>query len=179
MNAAPNLVAEPVTTARMQEMSFIHPVSQIDPGDSARFGGKATGLARMVAAGIHVPPAFVIGTDGYHAFRDCGGKLPEALIEQTHAAMQGLETATGRRFGGAVRGALPLLVSVRSGAQVSMPGMMDTVLNLGITARGALALAHETGNTGFALDTYLRFWRMFAEHRARTRRRGAGRDAAR
>jgi len=147
----------------MQEMPFIHPVSQIDPADSARFGGKATGLARMAAAGIRVPPAFVIGTDGYHAFRDCGGRLPEALIEQTHAAMQRLESLTARRFGADAGGALPLLVSVRSGAQVSMPGMMDTVLNLGITGRGALALAHETGNPAFALDTWLRFWRMFAD----------------
>ena len=141
--------------------SFVHPISQIDPVDLARFGGKATGLARMATAGIRVPPAFVIGTDGYRAFRAEGGALPDALVAQTLEAMQRLEAATGRRFGAG--DTTPLLVSVRSGAQVSMPGMMDTVLNLGITACGAFALARETGNPGFALDTWLRFWRMFSD----------------
>ena len=141
--------------------SFVHPVSQIDPVDLARFGGKATGLARMATAGIRVPPAFVIGTDGYRAFRAEGGALPDALVAQTLEAMQRLEAATGRRFGAG--DTMPLLVSVRSGAQVSMPGMMDTVLNLGITASGAFALARETGNPAFALDTWLRFWRMFSD----------------
>jgi pyruvate,orthophosphate dikinase len=141
--------------------TFVHPISQIDPADLARFGGKATGLARMAAAGIRVPPAFVIGTDGYRAFRADSGALPDALVTQTLDAMQRLEAATGRRFG--ARDTAPLLVSVRSGAQVSMPGMMDTVLNLGITARGAFALARETGNPAFALDTWLRFWRMFSD----------------
>lgn len=140
---------------------FVHPVERIDAADAARFGGKATGLARMAAAGIPVPPAFVIGTDGYRAFRS-EGALPEAIMLQVRAAMRQLETATGRRFGVA-NGAMPLLVSVRSGAQVSMPGMMDTVLNLGITAGGALAMARATGNTAFALDTWLRFWRMFCD----------------
>ena len=140
--------------------TFVHPVDAIDAEDAARFGGKATGLARMVAAGIPVPPAFVVGTDGYRAYRDIG-RLPEAIAAQVRQAMRGLEAATGRRFG--VPGALPLLVSVRSGAKVSMPGMMDTVLNLGITAAGALAMARETGNVAFAVDTWVRFWRMFCD----------------
>ena len=139
---------------------YVHPIERIDPDDAARFGGKATGLARMAAAGIPVPPAFVIGTDGYRTFRAVGS-LPEAIVEQTRAAMRGLEAATGRPFG--ARDGMPLLVSVRSGAQVSMPGMMDTVLNLGITGAGALALARETGNIDFALDTWMRFWRMFCD----------------
>jgi pyruvate,orthophosphate dikinase len=142
--------------------AFVHPIAQIDAADVARFGGKATGLARMAAAGIRVPPAFVIGTDGYRAFRAAGGALPDALVVQVRVAMQQLEAATGRRFG-AADDAAPLLVSVRSGAQVSMPGMMDTVLNLGIGAHGAQKLARETGNAGFALDTWLRFWRMFSD----------------
>jgi len=142
--------------------TFVHPISEIDAADTARFGGKATGLARMAAAGIRVPPAFVIGTDGYRAFRAAGGVLPEALVAEVRAAMQQLEAATGRRFG-AAHDAAPLLVSVRSGAQVSMPGMMDTVLNLGVSADSALALARETGNAPFALDTWLRFWRMFSD----------------
>ena len=151
--------AQNTLTARME--TFVHPVSQIDPAELARFGGKATGLARMVAAGIRVPPAFVIGTDGYRAFRAHGGVLPDALVAQALEAMKHLEAATGRCFG--VGDITPLLVSVRSGAQVSMPGMMDTVLNLGITAGGAHALARESGSAVFALDTWLRFWRMFSE----------------
>jgi pyruvate,orthophosphate dikinase len=142
--------------------AFVHPIAQIDPLDSVRFGGKATGLARMAAAGICVPPAFVIGTDGYRAFRAAGGTLPQALVTQARQGMRSLEAATGRRFGTAFDGP-PLLVSVRSGAQVSMPGMMDTVLNLGIDASGALALAKQAGSGGFAIDTWLRFWRMFAD----------------
>ena len=145
----------------MRAQKFVHSVSQIDAADVTRFGGKATGLARMASAGIRVPPAFVIGTDGYRTFRDAGSTLPDALVEGCLSAMAKLEAATGRQFGD--RDKTPLLVSVRSGAQVSMPGMMDTVLNLGITAQGALALARDTGNLAFALDTWLRFWRMFGE----------------
>lgn len=140
--------------------ALVQPVEAIDGHDSARFGGKATGLARMAAIGIPVPPAFVIGTDGYRAFR-AAGAIPANLLAQAHAALARLEARTGRRFGAV--DAVPLLVSVRSGAQVSMPGMMDTVLNLGITPGGAQALARETGNAGFAVDTWVRFWRMFGE----------------
>jgi len=145
---------------------FVHAVEDIDGHDAARFGGKATGLARMAAAGIPVPPAFVIGTDGYRAFR-AGGALPADMVAQTEHALAALEAKTGRQFAGDAGAggdvAVPLLVSVRSGAQVSMPGMMDTVLNLGITCGGAAALASETGNPAFAVDTWVRFWRMFAE----------------
>lgn len=148
-----------MTTSVMQT-SFVYPVERIDANDLARFGGKAAGLARMAAAGIPVPPAFVIGTDGYRAFRDAG-HLPPAIAVQAEEAMQQLELATGKRFGAS--NAAPLLVSVRSGAQVSMPGMMDTVLNLGITASGALTIARDTGNADFALDTWQRFWRMFCD----------------
>ena len=140
--------------------ALVHPVESIDGHDLARFGGKATGLARMAAVGIPVPPAFVIGTDGYRAFR-AANSIPSELLAQTRAALARLEARTGRRFG--ATDAMPLLVSVRSGAQVSMPGMMDTVLNLGITTGGAQALARETGNAGFAVDTWVRFWRMFGE----------------
>ncbi|MGS0756383.1 pyruvate, phosphate dikinase, partial [Roseateles sp. GG27B] len=140
--------------------TFAHAIEHIDPNDTARFGGKATGLARMAAAGIPVPPAFVIGTDGYRAFR-ASGSLPADLMQQTLLQMSRLELAAGKRFG--ATDSVPLLVSVRSGAQISMPGMMDTVLNLGITAGGAWAIAQATGNVSFALDTWMRFWRMFCD----------------
>ena len=145
----------------MTDTLYVRQVCDIDALDSARYGGKATGLARMAAAGIPVPPAFVIGTDGYRAFRAEGG-LPHRLREQAIAAVATLEQRTGRHFGDQAEG-VPLLVSVRSGAQISMPGMMDTVLNLGITAQSAQRLAQDSGNPAFALDTWLRFWRMFCD----------------
>ena len=141
---------------------YVHEIEAIDGHDIARFGGKATGLARMVGAGIPVPPAVVIGTDGYRAYR-AANALPSELVEQVAAAIGSLESRTGRRFGAVAGDDLPLLISVRSGAQISMPGMMDTVLNLGITPRGAERLAARTGSAGFAVDTFLRFWRMFAD----------------
>ena len=141
---------------------YVHDIEAIDGLDIARFGGKATGLARMVGAGIPVPPAVVIGTDGYRAFR-AGGSLPEDLVSQVREAIETLEAKSGRRFAAADDNGLPLLVSVRSGAQISMPGMMDTVLNLGITPRGAARLAQRTGSATFAVDTFVRFWRMFSD----------------
>jgi pyruvate,orthophosphate dikinase len=78
---------------------FVHAVEDIDGHDAARFGGKATGLARMAAAGIPVPPAFVIGTDGYRAFR-AGGALPADMVAQTEHALAALEAKTGRQFAG-------------------------------------------------------------------------------
>lgn len=137
-------------------------IEKVDGRDTPRYGGKGAGLARMAAAGIPVPPAFVIGTDGYRAYRD-GGALPAELVTQTEEALRTLEAKTGRRFGAQKKVGLPLLVSVRSGAQISMPGMMDTVLNLGITAGGAAQLAAHTHSGAFAVDTFLRFWRMFSE----------------
>lgn len=146
----------------MTSTLYVRRIADIDAEDTARYGGKATGLARMAAAGIPVPPAFVIGTDGYRAFR-AGGGLPADLRAQAMDAIVQLEQATGRRFADGRGSAPPLLVSVRSGAQISMPGMMDTVLNLGITAAGAQRLARDSGNAAFALDTWLRFWRMFCD----------------
>lgn len=141
---------------------YVWSIADIDPSDTARFGGKGAGLARMAAADIPVPPAFVIGTDGFHAYRSTGA-LSDRIKEQVAAAVRALEQATGRRFGNGEGEALPLLVSVRSGAQISMPGMMDTVLNLGITTVGAERLAQDASNPKFALDTWLRFWRMFCD----------------
>lgn len=141
---------------------YVWAIDDIDPANTARFGGKGAGLARMVAANIPVPPAFVISTDGFHAYRTAGA-ISEPIKQEVAAAIQMLERATGRLFGRGAGGALPLLVSVRSGAQVSMPGMMDTVLNLGITAAGAERLAQGAGNPEFALETWQRFWRMFCD----------------
>lgn len=117
-------------------------------------GGKAWSIHRMQTLGIPVPPAFVIGTDVCNAFYREGQQLPAALQASLPDAMRWLEQASGKTFGG---GELPLLVSVRSGAAVSMPGMMDTVLNLGFDDGVQQALFERTGRTGFAADARARF----------------------
>lgn len=143
-----------------QQSQFVCDVIEIDPSDTSRFGGKAAGLARMASAGIPIPPAFVIGTDAYKAYRQNGSCLPNGLMSDVRSAMRQLERATGKRF---ADGDLPLLVSVRSGAKISMPGMMDTVLNLGLCAQSALNLARMVNDARFAVDTWMRFWKMFVE----------------
>nr|BFE78446.1 hypothetical protein GCM10020093_010470 [Planobispora longispora] len=108
--------------------------------------------------GLPVPPGFVIGTGACRAFlRD--GRFPDGLDAELTAAVSALEAATGRRFGGRER---PLALAVRSGGSVSMPGMMNTILNLGLTAEAAAGLAAETGDARFALDSRLRFLSGFA-----------------
>lgn len=143
-----------------EQSGFVHTIDAIDPDDVAGYGGKATGLARMASHGVPIPPAIVIGTAGYHAFHENGGVLPEAMIDEIHRGIGYLEAQTGRGFG---QGKTPLLVSVRSGAAISMPGMMDTVLNLGLDAGTAHAWAAATGNHGFVLDSWTRFWQMYTD----------------
>ena len=117
-------------------------------------GGKAASLARMRHLGLSVPPAFVLPTQVSHAPEVQSGTLPEQAIAALQEGMAYLESQTGRTFGSGER---PLLVSVRSGAPVSMPGMMDTVLNLGINEDVEAALAAQTGDAAYATDTHQRF----------------------
>lgn len=126
--------------------------------DRALIGGKAWSIARMAALGLAVPPAFVITTRACAAYQ--AGGLPDGLEAEIAAGIVWLEDQTGRTFGA---GPSPLLVSVRSGAPVSMPGMMDTVLNMGICDATEAALAAETGDPGFARDTHRRFWDLYAQ----------------
>lgn len=121
-------------------------------------GGKAWSIARMRGLGLPVPPAFVIGTKACLAFLD-SGDFPAGLIEEIDAGLAWLEGESGRTFGAGER---RLLLSVRSGAAISMPGMMDTVLNLGIDDAGEGALAAETGLPAFARDTHRRFLELYA-----------------
>jgi pyruvate,orthophosphate dikinase len=123
-------------------------------GDRARLGGKAWGIQRMLALGVPVPPAFVITTDVCAQYTQAGGQVPDAVTAALPGALAALESATGRTFAG---GAAPLLVSVRSGAAVSMPGMMDTVLNLGLNDAVQRAIATQTGDAAFAGDLRRRF----------------------
>jgi pyruvate, orthophosphate dikinase len=121
-------------------------------------GGKAWSVARMRALGLNVPPAFVVTTRVCATYLATGA-TPQSLEEEIAAAITWLETRTSRRFG---RGPRPLLVSVRSGAPVSMPGMMDTVLNLGMNDETEHALATECGDPIFARDTHRRFLDLYA-----------------
>ena len=127
---------------------------------SALLGGKGANLAEMARLGLPVPPGFTVTTEVCTRFYAGGERYPEGLEEQVEAALAEIEAAVGRRFGGA---ADPLLVSVRSGARVSMPGMMDTILNLGLNDRTVEALAASSGDRRFAFDSYRRFVQMFAD----------------
>jgi pyruvate,orthophosphate dikinase len=122
-------------------------------------GGKASSIVRMLALGLNVPPSFVITTRTCTAFLECGD-FPGGLAEEVDEGIAWLEQITGRSFGAGPR---PLLVSVRSGAPVSMPGMMDTILNLGINATTEEALGTESRDTNFPRDTHRRFIELYAQ----------------
>jgi pyruvate, orthophosphate dikinase len=122
-------------------------------------GGKGAGLAEMTAIGIPVPAGFTVTTAACIEYVQNGRKLPPGLEEEIAAHLEGLEEATGKRFGDAQD---PLLVSVRSGAAVSMPGMMDTILNLGLNDESVEGLARATGNERFAWDAYRRLVQMYS-----------------
>jgi pyruvate, orthophosphate dikinase len=123
-------------------------------------GGKGAGLAEMTNAGLPVPPGFTITTQACNAYYAAGGNFPEGMWNQVISALKKVEAATGKEFGNASN---PLLVSVRSGAKFSMPGMMDTVLNLGLNDETMQGLARLTMNERFALDAYRRFIQMFGK----------------
>lgn len=125
-----------------------------------RVGGKAYGINRMLNLGLPVPPAFTLTCDECGRFHDAGRTLEQQVLENLTAGITRLEQATGRGFGSSER---PLLVSVRSGAASSMPGMMDTVLNLGMTEDVQKALANQSGDPDYAADTAERFREQY-EH---------------
>ncbi len=122
-------------------------------------GGKGAGLAGMSQAGLPVPPGFTITAQTCLEFYELGRRFPDGLERDIMAHVRALEAETGKSFGGTEN---PLLVSVRSGARVSMPGMMDTILNLGLTDASVIGLAKLTMNPRFAWDAYRRFIAMFA-----------------
>ena len=129
--------------------------------DKALLGGKGANLAEMAALGLPVPPGFTITTEVCrHVMQHGPGDYPEELAAEVDRALSRVEEATGAAFGNASN---PLLVSVRSGAPASMPGMMDTILNLGLNDQTVEALARQTGNSRFAWDCYRRFVAMYGE----------------
>jgi pyruvate,orthophosphate dikinase len=139
--------------------SFVFDFDQPTTGGRDLLGGKGVGLAEMTQMGIPVPAGFTVTTDACRAFlRE--GELPDGVPVEIEAHIRRLEGRTGKQFGSADD---PLLVSVRSGAAVSMPGMMNTILNLGLNDDAAAGLAARTGNARFAYDSYRRFVQMFGE----------------
>lgn len=121
-------------------------------------GGKGAGLAEMTKIGLPVPPGFTITTEACKIFSQSEQELPESLVEEIKTYMKGLEAETGKKFGGEQQ---PLLVSVRSGAPISMPGMMDTILNLGLNDQSVRGLYEATQDLRFSYDCYRRFVQMF------------------
>ncbi|MFB2562218.1 pyruvate, phosphate dikinase [Rhizobium sp. IMFF44] len=129
-------------------------------GDFERLGGKGANLAEMCNLGLPVPPGLTIVSDVCTFYYKNGRKIPEELKPQVMQGLQRMEAVTGRKFGDTER---PLLVSVRSGGRASMPGMMDTVLNLGLNDATVQALGHDAGDARFAWDSYRRFIQMYAD----------------
>ena len=137
------------------------PVWRFEDGNGSMkelLGGKGAGLAEMTRAGLPVPPGFTITTVVCLEYYRLGRTFPEGLVAEIDAAMRELEQKAGKTFGDRTN---PLLVSVRSGARASMPGMMDTILNLGLNDETVLGLAALTGNERFAWDAYRRFIAMY------------------
>src|SRR5262245_7206031 len=123
-------------------------------------GGKGAGVAEMTRAGLPVPPGFTITTEACNAYYAAGRQFPEGMWQQALEALKEVEKSTGKKFGDPSN---PLLVSVRSGARESMPGMMDTVLNLGLNAATLRGVIGATGNERFGYDSFRRFIQMFSK----------------
>jgi pyruvate, orthophosphate dikinase len=137
---------------------YVYDFDEPSDGGRALLGGKGVGLAEMTQMGVPVPAGFTITTDACRAYMSNGKALPDGLDAEIQLHLAALEEKTGKRFGDTSD---PLLVSVRSGAAVSMPGMMDTILNLGLNDEAVQGLARATGNERFANDSYRRLIQMY------------------
>jgi pyruvate,orthophosphate dikinase len=142
------------------QMRYVYDFDEDAGGGRELLGGKGIGLAEMTQLGIPVPGGFTITTDACRAYMAAGGDVPDGLDDEVDGHVAALEERAGKRFGDAHD---PLLVSVRSGAAISMPGMMDTVLNLGLSDVAVEGLAESTGNARFAYDSYRRLIQMYGE----------------
>jgi len=139
---------------------FVYDFDEPSGGGRELLGGKGVGLAEMTQLGIPVPAGFTVTTDACREYMRNGKTLPSGLEEEIANHLHALEEKTGKRFGDPEN---PLLVSVRSGAAISMPGMMDTILNLGLNDEAVEGLAAATGNRRFAYDSYRRLIQMYGE----------------
>ncbi|MDP2822254.1 MAG: pyruvate, phosphate dikinase [Sulfuritalea sp.] len=142
-----------------KQSQFIYAFEEGDGKNKMLLGGKGANLCEMTQIGLNVPPGFVITTDACLAYLE-HDRLPEGLMESVMASMKDVEQKAGKVFGSADN---PLLVSVRSGSSMSMPGMMDTVLNLGLNKTTLQGLIKQTGNERFAYDAYRRFIQLFGK----------------
>jgi pyruvate, orthophosphate dikinase len=141
-------------------MRYVYAFDEDSAGGRELLGGKGIGLAEMTALGVPVPAGFTITTDACRAYMTAGNTLPDGLDAEIAEHIAALEAKAGKRFGDQDD---PLLVSVRSGAAVSMPGMMDTILNLGLNDVAVQGQATTTGNARFAHDSYRRLIQMYGE----------------
>src|SRR5213595_3773626 len=139
---------------------FVYDFDERSEGGRELLGGKGIGLAEMTQLGVPVPAGFTVTTDACRAYMQNGKELPKGLETEIEEHLGALEQKSGKRFGDPGD---PLLVSVRSGAAVSMPGMMDTILNIGLNDEAVEGLAKTTGNARFAYDSYRRLIQMYGE----------------
>ena len=156
------LPSAPVMRNKPGKMVFYFGKTKAEGGGDMKLllGGKGANLAEMTSIGLPVPPGFTITTDTCAAYYKAGQRLPHGLMNEVHKNIAMLEKETGKKFGSNDN---PLLVSVRSGAAVSMPGMMDTILNLGLTDAAVAGLDSATKNKRFAYDAYRRLINMFGD----------------
>jgi pyruvate, orthophosphate dikinase len=153
-------VTETEETPAETEQKWVYLFEEGNGENKSLFGGKGAGLCEMTRAGLPVPPGLIVTTEACNAYYANNKQFPEGMWEQVVEALHEIEKKVGKKFGDSDN---PLLVSVRSGAAFSMPGMMDTVLNLGLNEETAQGLAEQTGNLRFALDAYRRFASLFGE----------------
>src|SRR5436189_3718813 len=154
-------VSEPAEAIEEQEQhKWVYLFEEGSGDNKSLFGGKGAGLCEMTRAGLPVPPGLIVTTEACNAYYANNKQFPEGMWEQVVAALAEIEKKVGKRFGDPKN---PLLVSVRSGAAFSMPGMMDTVLNLGLNEETVQGLAGQTGDLRFSLDAYRRFASLFGE----------------
>src|SRR5438105_11700236 len=141
-------------------MRYVYDFDEPAGGGRELLGGKGIGLAEMTQLGLPVPAGFTITTEACREYMRAGKQIPEGLDAEVLEHVERLEEKAGKRFGDPHD---PLLVSVRSGAAVSMPGMMDTILNVGLSDVAVRGLAESTGNPRFAYDSYRRLIQMYGE----------------
>ena len=144
----------------MERKNYVYLFNEGNGSMKNLLGGKGANLAEMITLGIPVPQGFTVTTEACNKYYEDGKVIAPEIIEEIHAKISELEKITGKQFGSLTN---PLLVSVRSGARVSMPGMMDTVLNLGLNDEAVEVMAKLTNNPRFAYDSYRRFIQMFSD----------------
>ncbi|NCB33857.1 MAG: pyruvate, phosphate dikinase, partial [Erysipelotrichia bacterium] len=144
----------------MAAKKYVYKFSEGNGSMRELLGGKGANLCEMYNIGLPVPQGYIITTEACNAYYDDGEKINDKILSQILAQMKWLQKATGKKLGDLKN---PLLVSVRSGARASMPGMMDTILNLGINDNVVKSIAEISGNKRFAYDSYRRFIQMFSD----------------